>query len=235
MILTLLTLVALSRSQEASRPLTFTEFEKRKYEAFTNLESFRGRYSIFTSKSDGSSVSQDLIYQFGPKGRQMLVMNGSTPLVEMGWNENQVWRVSYPDHTYSVNTVTNALDRKPFAKLPSPKNQLSFSATDVGIRFGIDPEPVLDGPVAEQDSGKDLQKYTVTANDPDSGAMAVVNQWTDKGTFLVRKFEVKITLRDKPQMLVRGVLFDDDERAVVPTTVGDLPLVLVRDFRKLGS
>jgi hypothetical protein len=234
MTLTLLALAALSR-QDSGTPIAFQDFEKRKYEAFTSLQSFRGRYSIFTTKADGSSVSQDLVYQFGPKGRQMLVLNGTTPLIEMGWNEKQIWRVSYPDHTYSVNEVPNALDRKPFEKLAAPKNQMSFSATDTGIRFGFDPEPAVTGPVAEVDSGKDLDKYSMSVSDPDTSALATVTQWTDKGTFLVRKFEIRITQGDKPQMLVRGVLFDDDERALVPTTVGDLPLDLLRDFRKLGS
>ena len=77
----------------------FTALEQQKYEAFTALRSFKGHYAVVTTKADGSKMLQDFVYQFGPKGRQMLILVNHVPAVEYGWNETQNWKVVYPEKT----------------------------------------------------------------------------------------------------------------------------------------
>ena len=231
----LLALAAFTEARPYEGDLTFQEFEKRKYETFCNLHSFTGRYQILSSKADGSAVRQDIVFQFGPKGRQMLVLVNGKPISEIGWNDAQIWRVSYTDKTYSVNVVPNALARQKFKMIEAPKNQFSFSATDAGIRFGFDPEPPIDGPIRDKLLDRDGERYILRMSDDATDANAIVTQWCDVGTYIVRQFEIKVKVKGVQQVLVRGVLVDDDERALVPSTVGELPVSTLQEFKRLGS
>lgn len=228
----LLTAALISQS---AKPLSFQEFEKRKYETFASLRSFRGRYKIITAKSDGTAMRQDLVYQFGPKGRQMLLLINNKPFAELGWNETQVWRVSYNDKTLQSGKVEVPLNLKPFEKLKSTAGQMNFVAGEFGIRFGFDPEPTVTGPDLEVTGDFKEDRYSITIKDDAQDSVANIRQWCDQGTFLIRRFEILVTVKGTRQLLVRGELLEDDQRAVIPPTVGQVPTELPRDFKRVGD
>lgn len=229
MILSLITLMTLQKAP----PKTFTELEERKYDAFTSLRTFKGHYAVVTTKADGTSMRQDFVFQFAPKGRQMLVIVNKTPTLEYGWNEAQVWRVVYPEKSYSVNEVKDALVTPKFTKLPTKEGQLSYVVGQTGVRFGMEPDPDISGPVEEKLDDKVTQKYTAVKKD--AGAEVTVTQWLDTGTDLVRQYEIKALSGGRLQFVVKGILLDDDVKAIVPGDVGVLPEDTLRNYRRVGN
>lgn len=229
-----LTLIALTSLQKAP-PTTLTELEERKYEAFTSLRTFKGHYAVVTTKADGTSMRQDFVFQFAPKGRQMLVVVNKTPTLEYGWNENQVWRVVYPERSYSVNAVKDALAVPKFVKLPTRPGELSYVVGQTGVRFGLEPDPGLTGPTPEKLDEKETERYVAVKKDAASDAEVTITQWMDKGTDIVRQYEIKGLVGGKLQFIVKGILLDDDFKAIVPSDVGTLPEDTLRNYRRVGS
>ncbi|MES1227181.1 MAG: hypothetical protein ABUL72_00835, partial [Armatimonadota bacterium] len=135
MILPAISLCLAMANQEVK---TFSDLEQQKYEAFTSLRSFKGHYAVITTKSDGGKQLQDFVYQFGPKGRQMLIMVNHVPVLEYGWNETQIWRVVYPDKTYTVLNQKDALTVPKFEKLPAKAGEVGIRISESGVRFASD-------------------------------------------------------------------------------------------------
>lgn len=231
MILPLITLLTLQKAPAK----TFTELEERKYDAFTSLRTFKGHYAVVTTKADGTSMRQDFVFQFAPKGRQMLVIVNKTPTLEYGWNESQVWRVVYPEKSYSVTELKDALATPKFTKLPTQPGELSYVVGQTGVRFGLAPDPDLVGPVEEKLDDKPTRRYTATQKSESNDAEVTISQWLDADTDLVRQYEIKALASGRLQFIVKGILLDDDIKAILPSDVGTLPEDTLRNYRKVGG
>ena len=229
------TAIALFIGSQAAPATSFDDLEKLKYEAFTSLRSFRGRYEMVTINADGSTVRQDMVYQMGLNGRQMLILVDGKPAVEFGWNEGQSWKVDYSARTYAVTNKKDALAVPKFQRLSPPVGNVSFVMGEAGVRFGLEPPPDLEAPVDEPVDDKAAYKYTVSQKDAKSGSEVRITKWVEKGRALVRRFELVARSKGELRFVVRGGLADDDVRAVIHLSVGQLPLESLRNFRRLGS
>ncbi len=212
--------------------LTFDEIERRKHDSFAALKSFKGTYKVVTIPAQGSAIVQEVVYVLGPAGRQIVVLVNDKAVVEMGWTEKETWRVGYGNRKFATTSVQDGLKIKPYEPLKVEKGRVNFVVGENGMRINADPVPQVTGIKDDKVGETTYLKVSASSKNVVTGGELRVDQWFDKGDWVVRRFEITTLQDGVTQISVHGTLVNSDFKAVTPANIGKLPLDQLKGFTK---
>lgn len=209
---------------------TFAELEKLKYEAFSKLKSFGGRYDVGTLPA---GQRQSVYLKISETGRAVRVVVDGKTVVESAWTKDKKWLVNHMTAQYQNDEKKDGFPLVgEFKALPVEKGRANFSVADTGPRFNTDPEPKIVSDTVVEESGKKLRRIeSLTSNPATKGEIKIV-QLFDEGTWITRRFALEITAEDKPVMKVNGFLRDDNRSPVAVSSFA-MPTDVVGKYQKV--
>lgn len=214
---------------------SFAEIERLKYDAYLSHPHFRGTYVMVTLPQQGVGVRQEVVLTLSSSGRRLRVVADSTPLVESGWTARSRWTANLQGRVYTVETPERPIDLSPdYRPLPVEPGAMNVTLNEQGPRFNADPAPRVTERVSDNTDGVPTTKVTAVAENPGSRGRVTITQWFDRGTYIVRRFEIVKTTPEGQSRIV-GFLTDADLRSPVPDSAFDLPSEIATQFTRVGS
>ncbi len=213
---------------------TFAEIEKLKYEAFAHLKSFRGRYDVISLPKDGVGIKQEVSYVVGSVGRLIKVVVSGKLVVQMGYTAQQRWVVDYARKQYVVSKGSGA-ELPPYAILPCDPGSVNFQVSESGVRIATDPAATIELYQPVEEDGRSLLKVVAKAVNPASGGEVLATEWFDKGTWIVRKFEITSQVKGQVLMSLKGFLRDDVFTATSTDKDFDLPQAELGGYQRVDG
>ncbi|MCU0315069.1 MAG: hypothetical protein MUC92_00590 [Fimbriimonadaceae bacterium] len=231
--LLLLTPQAESRIPSDETKLTFGQIEQKKYETFSQLKRFTGRYVLATLPEEGVGERQEVFLTLGESGRKSQITLNGRLLLESARSTKNRWLVSYTDRQY----VFEELDEKtlaiaPFVPLRVQTGSINFRVDESGMRFGSDPEPTVLSRTDETLDSRKVTKIVAKADNASTRGIVDVVQWFDQGTWIVRRFEITVTAQGKQRLKIVGTLQDANFKSEISDSAFNLP-ALANGFQRV--
>ncbi|MCB0826893.1 MAG: hypothetical protein KDC26_11950 [Armatimonadetes bacterium] len=217
-------------------PLTFDQIEQKKFEAFTKLTSFSGRYDVISVPGEGAGQRQAIELAITQASRRVKVTVNGNPLVESAWSKDQKWIANHNTRAYFLQDDPGKVELfGEYKALPVEKGRMNFIVNDLGPRFNTDPAPVIksNGEVTEE--GKTYTRIeSLTTNAETQGTVKII-QFFPKGTWIPERFTVEVDAKGKKMLEVVGFLRDYSMTKPVDSSVFVLPAAVKQNYTRVSG